>query len=240
MIEPGCDAMRHGAFERMMVENIDGEKEREFGLAPDRLFRFLPDAGEQRIGARDPDDPGGQTLRHDELPNSTDWASFSTASVRGEDRRGAPCLGLLTGESGTPSRACAQSGQSVVCLVTLAPVLLFFVVVVRLLHGRWARGDDHRSGLGRRTADNAARNAANRRADRAAYDCARNRAAGCSGHNAVAISKGEGWQAMTARAESPMIMPRMISSSIHSETGRNARSKNRSELSLPRCKTKRA
>ena len=44
MIEPGCDAMRHRAFERMMVQNIDGEKQRKFRLAPDRLFRFLPDS----------------------------------------------------------------------------------------------------------------------------------------------------------------------------------------------------
>ena len=60
--------MRHRAFERMVVENVHGEKQRELRLAPHRFFRFLPDAGKQRICASNPDDPGGQTLRHDETP----------------------------------------------------------------------------------------------------------------------------------------------------------------------------
>src|ERR1700729_764912 len=38
-------------------------------------------------------------------------------------------------ESRSLLSACRQSWQSVVCLVTLAPVLLFCVVVVRVLHG---------------------------------------------------------------------------------------------------------
>ena len=68
MVEPRGDAMRHRAFERVVIENVDGEKQRELWLAPRRLFRFLTDARKQRIGASNPDDPGGQTLRHDETP----------------------------------------------------------------------------------------------------------------------------------------------------------------------------
>jgi hypothetical protein len=52
----------------MMIENIHGKKQRELWLAPRRFFRFLSDSGKQGIGASDPDNPGGQTLRHDETP----------------------------------------------------------------------------------------------------------------------------------------------------------------------------
>jgi hypothetical protein len=68
MIEPRGHAVRHRPFERVVIENVHGKKQCELGLAPHRLFRFLPDAAEQRIGATDPDDPGSQTLRHDETP----------------------------------------------------------------------------------------------------------------------------------------------------------------------------
>ncbi len=60
--------MGHRPFERMVIENVHGEKQRELWLAPHRLFRLLPDASKQRIGASNADDPGGQTLRHDETP----------------------------------------------------------------------------------------------------------------------------------------------------------------------------
>ena len=63
--------MRYRAFERMVVENVNGEKEPELRFAPRRFLRFLPDTGKQRIGASNPHDSGGQKLRHDELPNST-------------------------------------------------------------------------------------------------------------------------------------------------------------------------
>jgi hypothetical protein len=45
--------------------------------------------------------------------------------------------------------------------------------------------------LGRCAANDAACDAADRRANRAADDGARNSAAGCPGHNAVAVSEGE-------------------------------------------------
>ena len=81
--------MRHRAFERIVVENVHGEEQRELRLAPHRLFRLLTDAREQRIGASNPDNPSGQTLRHDETPKlDRPGNSFSTASPCGESRRG--------------------------------------------------------------------------------------------------------------------------------------------------------
>ena len=46
MVEPRGDAVRHRPFERVVVENVHGEKQRELRLAPHRFFRFLPDARE--------------------------------------------------------------------------------------------------------------------------------------------------------------------------------------------------
>ncbi len=55
-----------------MVENVHGQKQRELGLPPHQLFRLLADARKQRIVAGKPDNPGGQTLRHDELLRSAE------------------------------------------------------------------------------------------------------------------------------------------------------------------------
>ena len=68
MVEPRGDTVRDRPFKRIVVENANREKEPKFGLTSRRLFCFLPDASKQRIGACDPDDPRGQTLRHDETP----------------------------------------------------------------------------------------------------------------------------------------------------------------------------
>ena len=46
MVEPRGDAVRHRRFERVMVENVDGKKERQLRLAPRRLFGLLPDSRE--------------------------------------------------------------------------------------------------------------------------------------------------------------------------------------------------
>ena len=128
--------MRHRAFERMVIENVHGEKQRELWLSPQSFFRFLPDAGEQWIGARDPDNPGGQTLRHDEAPKlgllRRSLAQLRPAAKAAVEPMRCPLFADL---GASLSGRAPQSGQSVVCLVMLAPVLLFVVVVVRVLHG---------------------------------------------------------------------------------------------------------
>jgi hypothetical protein len=78
--------------------------------------------------------------------------------------------------------------------VTLAPVLLSCVVVVRVLHGGSSGSDDHRPGPGSSAADHAACYAANRRAYRSADHGAGNRAAGRSRQGSIAISESQSWQ----------------------------------------------
>ena len=67
IVEPRRDPVGDRALERLMVEDRRHQEGGELGLAPHRLLRLLPDAGEQRIASGKPDDPGSQTLRHDEL-----------------------------------------------------------------------------------------------------------------------------------------------------------------------------
>jgi hypothetical protein len=78
MVETRGDAMRDRAFKRVVVEDIHGEEQRELRLAPPGFLSLLPDPRKQRVGACDPNDSGGQTLRHDELPNRRPTPAFNT------------------------------------------------------------------------------------------------------------------------------------------------------------------
>ena len=70
IVEARGDPIGDRALQRLMVEDRGHQEGGELGLAPHRLLRLLADPREQRIVAREPDDAGGQTLRHGELPNS--------------------------------------------------------------------------------------------------------------------------------------------------------------------------
>ena len=67
LIESRGDPVGDRAFQRLVVEDRRHQERRELRLAPHRLLRFLADSRKQRIAAGEPDNPGGQTLRHDEL-----------------------------------------------------------------------------------------------------------------------------------------------------------------------------
>ena len=85
VVETRRDAVGDRTLKTVMVEDVRHQERRELRLAPHRFFRFLPDAREQRIVASEPDNSGGQTLRHDELPNSAapEMRANSLAQTRG-------------------------------------------------------------------------------------------------------------------------------------------------------------
>ena len=85
VVEPRGDPMGDRLLQRLVIENRGGEHEREPRLPARGFLGLLPDAGEQRIIAGKPDDPGRKILRH--------WRLLTTKTARSISHRSRACEG---------------------------------------------------------------------------------------------------------------------------------------------------
>src|ERR1700722_20146971 len=186
--------MRHGAFERMVIEDVHREEQRELWLGPHRLFRLLTDASKQWIGASNADNPSGHTLRHDETPK-LDRLGSSLAQPRPAAK----------GAAGPPRRRAVRGLEadyrlsSILAVGRLSGNARTRVVVLRcrgpgVARAAGTRGDDHGRRTRGRSPDNSTCDAADRRANRAADHGACDGSASGAGERAVAVSDSQGWK----------------------------------------------